>query len=52
MNYKKKFSGMCKRCIRGNGFCIKDVPYIGLCALNDRKELIEIWMRRRNKNSL
>lgn len=34
---------ICENCIKANGYCIKDEAYIGLCAQNDKEELIEIW---------
>lgn len=40
-------NSICKNCIKANGYCIKDDPYIGLCAKNDRDELLEIKKRRR-----
>ena len=35
---------ICKKCLKANGCCIKNSnAYIGLCAENDREELIELY---------
>lgn len=54
---KKWLKSICKNCLKANGYCIKDDPYIGLCAENDREELLEScregvnhkWLRRKRK---
>lgn len=33
---------ICKNCLKANGECIKKGIYIGLCAENDREELLEL----------
>ena len=37
---------ICKRCIKANGRCIKDDPYIGLCAETDAEALLDGAKRR------
>ena len=38
---------ICKNCLKANGYCIKNDPYIGLCAENDKEELLEAYRKRR-----
>lgn len=52
MNYSKKLSAICKRCLRRNGMCIKDYAYIGWCANNDREELIQMWKEKRYEKEI
>ena len=40
---------ICCNCLKGNGRCIKDDPYIGLCSLNDTAELLELFFRDTEK---
>lgn len=40
---------ICKNCLKANKKCIKNDPYIGLCAENDSEELLE--MRREKYGS-
>lgn len=44
--YNKKLREICKNCLEANGYCIKDYGYIGLCAKNDKEELIEWWEKK------
>ncbi len=37
---------ICRNCKKANKKCIKDDIYIGLCAKNDREELIEMRERK------
>ena len=47
--YNKKLRDICKNCLSANGQCIKNEPaYIGLCAKNDKEELIELWENKSN----
>jgi len=39
---KKWLESICLNCLEANGECIKDDAYIGLCAENDRDELLEM----------
>ena len=39
---EKYLKMICRNCKKANGCCIKDEPYIGLCAKNDREEHIEM----------
>ena len=34
-----------------NGRCVKDEPYVGLCAKNDKQELIEFEKRKHEKEN-
>lgn len=34
---------ICIECKKANGHCIKNDDYIGLCAENDKQELIEYY---------
>lgn len=47
MSDEELLKRICENCIKGNGFCIKDLPYIGLCAENDREELLEVLAERK-----
>ena len=44
--FEERLKRICKRCKKANGRCIADDPYIGLCAKNDKEELIEIFQKR------
>lgn len=39
---KKWLESICRNCLEANGECIKDDPYIGFCAENDRDELLDM----------
>jgi len=45
---KKWLKSICKNCLKANGECIKDDAYIGLCAENDKEELLECYRERGN----
>ena len=47
-NHEERLKKICKNCKRANGRCIIDEPYIGLCAVTDREELIELWENDKN----
>lgn len=48
---KEWLDSICKNCLKANGYCIKDDPYIGLCAKNDKEELLEYY-REKNKGGV
>ena len=45
---KDYLDNICKNCLKFNHRCIKDDPYIGLCAENDKEELIEDYIKERS----
>ena len=47
MSDKEYLQLICRNCKKANKRCIKDEPYIGWCAENDKEELLEM---RRKKN--
>lgn len=42
---------ICKNCKKGNGYCIKDQPYIGLCAELDKEELLMLRREKQRKET-
>lgn len=42
----KWLESICRKCIEANGKCIIDDVYFGLCAENDRDELLEMKRRK------
>ena len=40
----------CRRCLRANGECIRHMAYIGLCAKEDKEELLEEVQKHGKKN--
>lgn len=42
-NVEDYLKSICDSCIKANERCIKEDPYIGLCAVNDREEIIILY---------
>lgn len=47
--HKPNLFAICKRCLKRNKRCVKDEPYIGWCASNDRYELLSMYRERRER---
>lgn len=47
----KWLRSICKKCKEANGYCIKNDAYIGLCAENDKEELLEFYREKRREDS-
>ena len=47
---KRYLKSICKNCLKHNHRCIKDDDYLGLCAINDKIELIEDFLKSLDNN--